>query len=214
MFEVAASDSMLELALLAAVTLLHELGAPIPMSPAALLAGARVGAGMVTPLLPLAAIVAASIVGNAVWFAAGRRYGTDSLHGLRRWSPALAAGARHGAVGFDRWGAWALVIGRFIPGASLVAPPLAGAAGMEWSRFVLLTAAGALLHGIVIVGAGALLQHEVEAAMVVLERIGGYVAGIAVLAIALYALWRWRGINPPARDARFERTLSNGSTAL
>jgi membrane protein DedA with SNARE-associated domain len=211
MFEVAITDSVVELAMLAAVTLLHELGAPVPMSPAALLAGARAAAGAVTPLLPVAAIVVASMLGNAVWFAAGRRYGVGSLQRLHRWSSALDAGARHGVVQFDRWGAWALVIGRFIPGASLVAPPLAGATGMGWTRFLLLTAAGSLLHGFAIVGAGMLLQHEVEAAVALLEDIGAYAGAAAALAIALYGLWRWR--DPIARVLRVARTPTNQSAA-
>ena len=47
-------------------TLLHELGVPLPMMPTALIAGARVACGAIDPLLLVFAIVASSVVGNAL----------------------------------------------------------------------------------------------------------------------------------------------------
>jgi hypothetical protein len=55
---------------------------------------------------------------------------------------------------FLKWGRWSLLLGRFVPGVSLVAPPLAGALGMRWPAFLGLTTAGGLLYGTALVGAG------------------------------------------------------------
>jgi membrane protein DedA with SNARE-associated domain len=192
MVDFAALDDLVALMALAAVTLLHELGVPVPMSPAALVVGARAAAGTIDPILPVAAIVGATLVGNTVWFAAGRRYGLDVLRLAGRLSVPLDHHARRGADQFDRWGAWLLVVGRFVPGASLVTPPLAGAFGMRWSKFLLLTAAGSALHGVVIVGAGMLLRHEVESALESLAQFGGYALAALSGALAAYLAWRWR----------------------
>src|SRR4029453_173670 len=186
----AALDDPIALWALAALTLLHELGVPVPISPAALVVGARAATGAIDPILSVAAIVAAMLVGNAIWFAAGRRYGLDVLRQAGRLSVTLDNYARRGADQFDRWGPWLLVIGRFVPGASLVGPPLAGALGMRWGRFLLLTAAGAVMYGVVIVGAGMLLRHEVEVALNSVGHVGGYASVALVGALAIYLVWR------------------------
>jgi membrane protein DedA with SNARE-associated domain len=190
--DAAALDDLSALGILAATTLLHELGVPLPMSPAALLVGARVATGAIGPLLPIAAIVAATLIGNAVWFAAGRRYGLAVLGRAGRLSHSVGARSGYGIDTIARWGSWSLVIGRFVPGASLVAPPLAGALGMRWSRFLMLTTAGSALYGLVIVGAGMLLRHQVEAAFALLESFGWYTLAAVASAVAIYFMVRRR----------------------
>jgi len=99
-------------------TLLHELGVPVPMTPTALVAGARAVTAGVNPVLLVLAIVVAMTIGNAAWFAAGRRYGSAVLKLLCRVSLSpdtcvartLAADAPHAlhmpSHIFTRVGAW------------------------------------------------------------------------------------------------------------
>ena len=56
--------------LLAATVLLHELGVPVPVAPVALVVGAGVALAGTGLLPPVAAIVTATLIGNAAWFAA------------------------------------------------------------------------------------------------------------------------------------------------
>ncbi|HKC42644.1 MAG TPA: DedA family protein [Burkholderiales bacterium] len=172
-------------------TLLHELGVPLPMMPIALIVGARVASGAIDPLLPIAAIVAATVVGNAVWFAAGRRYGTGVLRLLCRFSLSADTCVSRTQATFGRHGWSSLIVGRFVPGVSLVAPPLAGAAGMSWTRFLVLTAASAALYGLVVIGAGMLLADHIESALRQTEAFGREAAVAAGVALVLYAAWRW-----------------------
>ena len=172
-------------------TLLHELGVPVPMTPTALVAGARVVTGNASPVLLVVVIVIAMTIGNAAWFAAGRRYGSAVLKLLCRvsLSPDTCVARTEGT--FGRWGWSALVIGRFLPGVTLVAPPLAGALGMAWSRFLLLTIAGSALFGAVVVGAGILLYEQIE---MLLQQVSMYTweaAGVLAALLALYIAWRW-----------------------
>lgn len=192
MLELAALDDLPVLSVLAITTLLHELGIPLPLSPAALLVGARVAAGAVDPVLPIAAIVAATLIGNAVWFAAGRRYGFDALRFLGPRQFTVDMRAHRGIGRLEKWDLWLLVFGRFVPGLSLVAPPLAGALGMRWSRFLSLTAAGALLYGIVVVGAGMILHHQIESILSLLEGFGAFALAAVAIALAIYLTWQWR----------------------
>ena len=143
-------------------TLLHELGVPVPMTPTALVAGARSVTTEVNALVLIGMIVLGMVIGNAVWFAAGRRYGSAVLKLLCRVSisPDTCVARTEGT--FGRWGWSALVIGRFLPGVTLVAPPLAGALGMKWSTFLALTVAGSALFGAVVVGLGIVLHEHIE----------------------------------------------------
>ncbi len=177
--------------ILALNTLLHELGVPLPMMPTALVVGARAASGAIDPLVPIAAIVAATVIGNSVWFAAGRRYGAGVLKLLCRLSLSADTCVARTESAFGRWGWSSLVVGRFLPGVSLVAPPLAGALGMKWSKFLILTAAGAALYGLVVVGAGMLLRDQIESTLRALGSLG-WQALVAVAAVlALYIAWRW-----------------------
>jgi membrane protein DedA with SNARE-associated domain len=189
MFDLAALCDWHALWALVVNTLLHELGVPLPMSPVALLVGARVAAGGLNPVLPVIAIVAATMIGNTVWFVAGRRHGARALKLVDRLSMS-ADGVGRAETAFGRWGASSLVIGRFVPGVSLVAPPLAGALGMTWRKFLMWTAVGSTLYGIVVVSAGMLFRAEIESAWAMLSDFGWQMlaAGVAAL-LLVYLAW-------------------------
>ena len=177
--------------ILVANTLLHELGVPVPLLPTALVLGAR---GMHTArdlLILVAAIAAGMLIGNSVWFAAGRRYGAGVLKFLCRFSLTADTCVSRAEKAFGRWGWSSLVVGRFLLGVSLVAPPLAGALGMTWSKFLALTATGAALYGLVVLGAGMLLRSQIDIALQELQRFGWPTIVALILAFVVYIAWRW-----------------------
>jgi rhodanese-related sulfurtransferase len=92
---------------------------------------------------------------------------------------------------FGRWGWSSLVVGRFVPGVSLVAPPLAGALGMTWGKFLALTTAGAALYGLVVLGAGILLRNQIDWAVRELRTLGWQALAAAAVTLAMYIAWRW-----------------------
>jgi membrane protein DedA with SNARE-associated domain len=177
--------------LVALNTVLHEIGVPIPLTPTVLVAGADSVVGDVHPLALIAIVIAGTLVGNSVWFAAGRRYGSGTLKLLCRVLLSPDSCVIRTQDMFGRWGWSSIVVGRFIPGASLVAPPLAGALGMSWSKFIALSAAGAALWGLVVVGAGMLLHEQLDAAVRVLETSGREAVAVIILLLASFAAWKW-----------------------
>jgi membrane protein DedA with SNARE-associated domain/rhodanese-related sulfurtransferase len=185
--------------LVALNTLLHEIGVPVPLAPTVLVAGAGAISGGVDPFALIAAVVAGTVLGNSVWFAAGRRYGSSVLKLLCRLSLSPDACVVRTEDTFRRWGWSSLVVGRFIPGVSLVAPPLAGALGMSWSKFIVLSAAGAALWALVVVGAGMLLHEQLDAAIRALDAYGLEAVAALVVLLAMYLLWRWRARQRTAR---------------
>ena len=194
MLDVGAPTDAHTLWFLAINTVLHELGLPVPLVPVALVAGARATAGMLDPLTQIFTILIGTVLGNSVWFAAGRRKGFEALKLICRvsLSPDVCVARTENA--WDRWGWSALVVGRFLPGVSLVGPPLAGALGMSWKRFLVLTSAGAALYGLALVTVGVLLRSQIEWMVNALEGFGWHMFVAFIALIVIYVAWRawWR----------------------
>src|SRR5438046_569302 len=81
-----------------------EVAVPIPLTPTVLVAGAASSEVAAFAAL-VAAVVAGSVIGNAIWFAAGRRFGTPVLSKLCRFSLSPDSCVARTSDGFGRWGA-------------------------------------------------------------------------------------------------------------
>jgi membrane protein DedA with SNARE-associated domain/rhodanese-related sulfurtransferase len=171
-------------------TLLHELAVPLPLTPTLLVAGAISSEIRAVSAL-VAAVVAGTVIGNAVWFAAGRRFGGRVLGFLCRFSLSPDSCVARSADGFSRWGGTLFIVGRFVPGISLVAPPVAGALGMRWSKFLALTALGAAFWAVVVIVIGAALEEVVIGLLKALATLpaGLWLGGAALL--VSYVAWRF-----------------------
>ena len=170
---------------------MNQLGVPVPVLPTALVLGAHAMHSANDLFVLVTAIVAGMLMGNSVWFAAGRRYGAGVLKLLCRFSLTADTCVSRTERAFGRWGWSLLVVGRFVPGVSLLAPPTAGALGMTWSKFLALTAAGAALYGLVLLGTGILLRSQIDTALHEMKRLGWPTVVGLVVAFALYIAWRW-----------------------
>lgn len=176
-------------AMVFANSLLHELALPLPLTPIVLVAGAA------NPAWPracalIAAVVAGAVIGNSIWFAAGRRYGTRVVGWLGHVSLLHHDGVPHATDRLKRWGGIIFVVGRFVPGVFLIVPPLAGALGMRWPKFLVLTALGATFWSVVVVLVGATLERVVFDMVADLSSAPGAIwfSGAGVLTV--YIGWR------------------------
>jgi len=206
MFDLGAPTDRDTFWILAINTLLHELGLPVPMVPVALLAGARATSGMLDPLIQIVAILVGTVLGNSVWFAIGRRNGFGALKLLCRVSLSPDKCVSRTESAWGRWGPSSIVVGRFVPAISLVAPPMAGALGMSWTRFLVLTSAGAALYGLALVGTGMLLRPQIE---FVVQALDGHVwhalatfSALIVISVAWRVWWQRRGAEGGPRQER------------
>ncbi|MGZ7080690.1 MAG: DedA family protein, partial [Thermoanaerobaculia bacterium] len=114
-------------ALIAANVFLEQIGAPVPALPTLIVAGALTRNGALSSTAIMAAAVLSSVVADWIWFALGRRYGYTILKTLCRISLSPDSCVRDTEANFERWGMKSLLIAKFIPGFSTIAPPLAGA---------------------------------------------------------------------------------------
>lgn len=172
--------------------LLVQAGLPVPAVPTLLLAGSiAAGAGQLG--LGLLAAIAGSILADALWYFIGRRYGYQVLAGLCRISINPGSCVSQTEARFKRWGLKSLVIAKFIPGFSTVAPPIAGALRMPLSRFLAASAVGAGLWAGVALLVGWAMRAQVRAAIQILQEHGGRALTLVVVVIGGWIGWKlWK----------------------
>ena len=179
------------LALVFVNVLIHQAGIPITATPLLVVTGALVQQGQISLALLLPVAVGASLLGDMPWYLAGRRYGYPILNTLCRIAIEPDSCVKQTENIFERWGARSLLVAKFIPGFSTVAPPLAGTMRLSIGSFIVYSAAGAALWAGVAIGAGMVFHAQIDRALKWLEDSGpGVIAAIAIV-VVLYAAMKW-----------------------
>ena len=124
--------------LLFAFVLAEQVGLPVPAIPVLLGVGALAGTGRMSLTLAFGAALAASLPPDLVWYELGRRRGARVLGLLCRISLEPDSCVRRTENLFLQRGRKALVIAKFFPGLSTIAPPLAGMIGIARWQFLVL----------------------------------------------------------------------------
>lgn len=130
---------------------------------------------------------AGSVLGSLVWYGLGRWLGLERLarwsarHG--RWLALTPAEVRRADGWFRRWGPWAVMIGRCLPGVRGVICIPAGLADMPLGAFLASCTAGSLAWCALLVAAGRLLRAHYDRVQVWL---GPASAGFLILCGAAY----------------------------
>jgi membrane protein DedA with SNARE-associated domain len=192
-------------AILFGVTLVAQLGAPIPGTPLLLAAGALAKTGQLSFAAVIALSVGASALGHLVWYEAGRRRGTAVLRLLCRISIEPDSCVRRTEDLFARHGGRALVAAPFVPGLGAVAPPLAGMARMPLSRFLLLDSLGTFVWSALFAGIGYAAGPELMALVQVGLRFGAWVALAAGVGLGIWLGWKIAQRSAVARAALVAR---------
>jgi len=96
------------------------------------------------------------------WYLVGQQYGIRVLKTLCRVSLEPDSCVSQTQTRFERWGINSLVIAKFVPGLSIIAPPMAGAMRIGWPRFVFLSTCAAVLWVGFGLGAGMLFKSQIE----------------------------------------------------
>src|SRR3990172_1263544 len=104
------------LALVFANVFLTQAGVPLPAIPMLVVAGAFIQEGQMSAAGVLTVTVAASLLGDTLWFAAGRRHGHRVLRTLCRVAIEPDSCVKQTESIFERWGAPSLLVAKYIPG--------------------------------------------------------------------------------------------------
>jgi membrane protein DedA with SNARE-associated domain/rhodanese-related sulfurtransferase len=169
--------------------LMQQLGLPMPAVPTLLLAGS-LAAGPLPLVQVVGAAVLASVLADAAWYGAGRAFGYRVLSGLCTLSINPASCVSQTEARFVRWGLPSLVVAKFVPGFSTMAPPIAGALRMPIAGFMLAAAIGALLWAGLALGIGWWVRGRVPGLLVEVDRHGGIAAAAVGVALGSWLAWK------------------------
>lgn len=199
----------------ALAVLLEQLGAPLPSTPVLLLAGVESATRDGFALRAFLTATAAALLANSLWFWAGRRLGRRVLSALCVISISPDSCVRQNEASFARRGVLTLVIAKFVPGLSILAPPLAGALGMPLRRFLGWNLLGSALWAGVSVGVGRVFHAQIDELLRALSRLGGVAVLLAGGALVGYLAWRlWRRAVVKRSLQAFERVAPQEVAAL
>ena len=199
----------------ALAVLLEQLGAPLPSTPVLLLAGVESALREGFALRSFVVATLAAMAANSLWFWAGRRLGRRVLATLCRISISPDSCVRQNEASFARRGVLTLVIAKFVPGLSILAPPLAGALGMPAGRFLGWNLLGSALWAGVAIAVGRVFHEQIDALLRALSQLGSAAITLAGIALLAYIGWRlWRRAVVKRELTRFERLGPTEAMAL
>lgn len=182
----------------------------MPALPFLLLAGAEAANDGVFAVKAMAVATLASMLADSLWFFAGQRYGRRVLALLCRVSISPDSCVRQSELSFSRRGVATLVIAKFVPGLSTLAPPLAGALGMRVLSFAIFNLAGSALWAGSGIAGGLLFHNQIGRLMASLSDLGNIALTVVLGLLGLYIAWRlWRRLRVTRALRRFPRVKAD-----
>ncbi len=170
---------------------LENIFPPIPSELIMPFAGYVAANGDLNVIGVLAAGTLGSLVGTSAWYVVAR------LMGLHRFTSLCNKLGRVATLGeddidkayhwFERYGAWAVFVGRLIPAIRTLISVPAGLAAMPFGRFLVISAAGTLAWTALLTAAGYLLQAGYDIVEAWVDPVS---TGVVILAVVIY-LWRF-----------------------
>src|SRR5712691_4101197 len=183
----------------------EQIGVPVPSLPILLAAGALAGAGRFSFVASLLLSVSASLTADSIWYLLGRVKGIKILQLLCKISLEPDSCVRRTEGVFSKQGARSLLVAKFIPGLSTVAPPLAGIFHMRTRKFLLFDGLGSLVWGLSILGTGYIFSEQIERIAEHAARLGGSLAVLIIGGLAGYIAWKFLARQRFLRDLRIAR---------
>jgi membrane protein DedA with SNARE-associated domain/rhodanese-related sulfurtransferase len=214
--------SQLGLALVVANVFFEQAGLPIPAIPTLIVSGAVAAHHYGWGLALFLGAVAACMAADLGWYFAGRWYGNGVMHFLCRISLTPDFCVSETQQRFERWGQKAVLLAKFVPGLTVIAPPLAGALRMGTLRFLALSGVGSALWVGSFLALGALFSPQIERLLPALQHYAALAFTVIIAALALYIALKWserRRFFAKLRMARIEvdelnRLMDAGDTPV
>jgi membrane protein DedA with SNARE-associated domain/rhodanese-related sulfurtransferase len=170
--------------------LICQLGVPLPVTPVLLAAGALSAENELSFGLALVAGMGASLLADSAWFLAGRHYGHIVMRLLCRISLEPTTCVRKTQSSYSRRHGVTLMIAKFVPGLSILAPPVAGQKGMGYRNFLFFDGIGAALWLGAMLAAGRIFGAMLQRNHSLLDWVGKFSAVLLLLGIAGFLVGR------------------------
>jgi membrane protein DedA with SNARE-associated domain/rhodanese-related sulfurtransferase len=187
----------------------EQIGLPIPAIPVLLAAGALAGAGRMDLGLAILLPMAACLAGDVVWYELGRRRGRQALSLLCRISLEPDFCVQRTENFFTRHGIRALILAKFIPGLSTLAPAMAGLFGIRFTRFLSYDGLGAGLWSLAFVLPGYVFSSEIEAIAAHQSRVGMFILVVLGVGLVAYIAYKFAHRQWVLRELRMARITAD-----
>lgn len=171
--------------------LVEQAGVPVPAVPTMIVAGALAASGKLPVTGIVLVAVLACLLGDLAWYWAGRRFGSGVMRTICRISLSPDSCVKQSELRFQRWRGRVLLIAKFVPGLSTVAPPLVGAMGLRLGSFVVLDVLGSLLWAGAAVGLGYVFAEQIDGVLAALASAGTVAFELLLVLLALYIAVKW-----------------------
>ena len=168
----------------------NQLCLPIPSIVFLMAAGALSAHGGMSTSIIVSLGVFGCLAGDGIWFWLGRRWGSQVMRLLCRFTADPRSCSKNAREKFRRYGLPTLCVAKFVPGLDGFMPPLSGAEGASITRFLAFDTVGSFLWSGCYVGLGYLFSNELDIAIRWAQHFGA-VLGVAIgVPVGLYAGWR------------------------
>jgi membrane protein DedA with SNARE-associated domain/rhodanese-related sulfurtransferase len=189
--DLASAVSQYGLAVVFANVFVEQIGVPVPAIPTLVVAGAFAASGRLSLVAVFAVALLACVIADVSWYIAGRIYGNRVMRMLCRISLTPDSCVSQTQERFETWGLKALLVAKFVPGISLLAPPLAGASRIGWLPFLAFNTIGGALWVGAGMGGGMLLGSQVERLLAYVGRYGSVAVFVIVAIVVGYVAFKW-----------------------
>lgn len=193
------------LPLIFAVVFVEQMGLPLPALPWLLAAGALSAIGKFNWTSGFLVTVSACLTADAIWFYLGRYRGNQVLGLLCRISLEPDSCVRRAQNVFTKYGLPGVLVAKFIPGMSTVAPPVAGMSKIGAGKFLFVDGIGSALYGGCLLGIGYVFNRQIDQILAAFGRIGGSALSLLVVLAVLfiaYKFWQRQRLLHELRMAR------------
>jgi membrane protein DedA with SNARE-associated domain/rhodanese-related sulfurtransferase len=174
-----------------AAVLAEQIGLPLPAVPWMLAVGALAATGGFSTVTAICSTIAACLIADALWFYLGRFRGAQVLNLLCRISLEPDTCVRRTQNAFTRWGWRGIVVAKFVPGLSTMAPPIAGMSKINAARFLLIDAVGSMLYGGSFIYLGYFFSNQIGQIENAFSSIGASALWFIVAVIAAYVAYKY-----------------------
>ncbi|GAC1644364.1 MAG: hypothetical protein PVS2B1_11910 [Candidatus Dormibacteraceae bacterium] len=169
----------------------EELGVPLPVPGDVAIAygGYMTTTGAISFPTAFLAVVAGAVLGSVCNLTISRRYGRPFID---RFGPYLGITDKRLAWAeriFKRWGPWAIIVGRQIPGLRIVLSAISGIVGVPYRVFIPCVALSAAIWAAIFLELGRLLGRRAQTlfAVVPAHLVPWLILGLILLAIGYLA---------------------------
>jgi membrane protein DedA with SNARE-associated domain/rhodanese-related sulfurtransferase len=170
--------------------LIEQLGIPLPSMPALLAAGALSAEHQISFPLALADVVVATMIADSIWYVIGKRYGHRVLQILCKLSLEPTTCVRRTQDSFGKRHAVTLLIAKFIPGLTTLAPPMAGQNGIGFLEFLFYDTLGSLAYFSSILALGRFFGDALKRDPTLLNWAGRFSGALIIGGVAAFLFYR------------------------